>query len=84
MCGTIPAYVNRTVVQKLLVLLYTLWPLPHQPSVLGSMGVFFSSLHAFHFSIYMLKMVGYVTILGLSQHNNSAALLDLELLNYLK
>jgi len=32
----------------------------------------------------MLKMVGYVTILGLYQHNNSAALSDLEPLNYLK
>jgi hypothetical protein len=32
----------------------------------------------------MLKMVGSVTILGPSQHNNSAALSDLELLNYLK
>jgi len=31
----------------------------------------------------MLKMVGYVTILGLYQHNNSAALSDLESLNYL-
>jgi len=29
-------------------------------------------------------MVDYVTILGLSQHNNSAALSGLELLNYLK
>jgi hypothetical protein len=51
---------------------------------LGSMGVTFSTLHAFHFSIYMLKMVAYVTILGLSHHNNSAVLSELELLNYLK
>jgi hypothetical protein len=41
MYGTIPAYVNRTVVQTLFVLLYTLWPCPHQPSAPGSMGAFF-------------------------------------------
>jgi hypothetical protein len=50
----------------------------HAPIGIGSVGVFFSPLHASHFSIYTLKMVGYVTILGLYQHNNSAALSDLE------
>jgi hypothetical protein len=57
---------------------------PHQLTSLGRWGFSFPPLHAAHFSIYMLKMVGSVTILGPSQHNNSAALSDLELLNYLK
>jgi hypothetical protein len=47
-------------------------------------GFSFLTLHAFHFSIYMLKMVAYVTILGLSHQNKSAALSELEPLNYLK
>jgi hypothetical protein len=41
MCGTIPAYGNRTVVQKLFVLLYTLWPTPPSAIRAGSMGAFF-------------------------------------------
>jgi len=60
------------------------FPLPPLASTGGQWGFSFPPLHASHFSTYMLKMVGYVTILGLYQHNNSAALSDLEPLNYLK
>jgi len=41
MCGTIPAYVNRTVVQKLFVLLYTLWLLPPSAILARFDGGFF-------------------------------------------
>jgi hypothetical protein len=41
MFGTIPAYVNRTVVQKLFVLLYTLWPLPPSAILVRFDGGFF-------------------------------------------